>query len=125
MHPTTTITVGGRPVRVLDTGSGEAVVVLHGWGGRIESMGPVIDCLSSHLRVVAPDLPGFGESPVPDGVWGTPDYATYVRDLLSELGVTKAHFVGHSFGAKISFYLAATVPALVDKVVLAGSPGWA
>lgn len=123
MHPTQTITVEGQRVRLLDSGAGDAAVVLHGWGGRIESMGPVIDCLSSRFRVLSVDLPGFGESPVPDGVWGTPDYATYLRDLLAELGVTRAHFVGHSFGAKISFYLAATFPALVDKLVLAGSPG--
>ena len=123
MHPTQTLTVGGQRVRLLDSGTGDPVVVLHGWGGRIESVNPIIDCLSSHFRVVSVDLPGFGESPVPAGVWGTPDYATFLRDLLADLGVDRAHFVGHSFGAKISFYLAATVPALVEKVVLAGSPG--
>lgn len=117
------IEVNGQKARVWDEGTGTPVVVLHGWGGRIESMTPVLQCLGSGHRVVAIDLPGFGDSPLPRGAWGTPDYAVYVRDLLNELGVSKAHFVGHSFGAKVSFFLATVYPDLVDKLVLMGSPG--
>jgi pimeloyl-ACP methyl ester carboxylesterase len=119
----TDIEVGLHHTRVLDTGAGAPVVVLHGWGGRIESMVPVIDCLKEKFRVVALDLPGFGDSPVPTGVWGTPDYAVYVRDVLTKMEIGHAHFVGHSFGAKTSLYLAATHPGIVDKLVLMGSPG--
>jgi pimeloyl-ACP methyl ester carboxylesterase len=117
------VEAGGHTTRLLDVGSGSAVVVLHGWGGRIESMIPAIRCLGAKHRVLAIDLPGFGESPVPAGVWGTADYAAYVRDLLDGLGVTTAHFVGHSFGAKTSLYLAATHPEIVDKVVAVGASG--
>jgi pimeloyl-ACP methyl ester carboxylesterase len=121
---TTTVEIGGHRTRLVDDG-GEtpAVVVLHGWGGRIESMAPVMSCLRSRFRVVALDLPGFGESPPPPGAWGTADYAAYVRDLLTHVGVGRAHFVGHSFGAKTALYLAAVHPALVDKLVLVASPG--
>jgi pimeloyl-ACP methyl ester carboxylesterase len=108
---------------MVERGSGEPVVVLHGWGGRIESMRPVIECLSSSFRVLAIDLPGFGESPLPSGVWGTADYAAFVRDVLRERGIDRAHFVGHSYGAKTSLYLAATDPSLVGKLVLQGSSG--
>jgi pimeloyl-ACP methyl ester carboxylesterase len=118
-----TIEIGGQPTRLLERGSGPPVVVLHGWGGRIESVAPVVNCLERGFRVLALDLPGFGESPVPSGAWGTADYAAFVRDTLTELGVDKAHFVGHSFGAKTSIYLAATHPDLVDKLVLQGSSG--
>lgn len=117
------VEVGGQKARVVESGSGPPVVVLHGWGGRIESMTPVIECLSSSFRVTAIDLPGFGGSPLPAGVWGTADYAAFLRDLLADGGITRAHFVGHSFGAKTSLYLAATVPGLVDKLVLQGSSG--
>ena len=120
---TSYVEAGGHTARVLQRGSGDPVVVLHGWGGRIESMTPVIDCLSGSFHVVSLDLPGFGESPLPPGVWGTPDYATFVRDSLKELGIERAHFVGHSYGAKTSLYLAATVPSLVDKLVLQASSG--
>lgn len=118
-----TMVVNGQEARVLDEGSGAPVVVLHGWGGRVESMTPVLSCLGPRHRVIAIDLPGFGGSPLPDGAWGTPDYSAFVRDVLAELGVARAHFVGHSFGAKVSFYTAAVYPDLVDKLVLVGSPG--
>ena len=117
------IEVNGQRTRVLDRGRGHPVVVLHGWGGRLESMTPVIDCLSSDSRVIAIDLPGFGDSSIPGEVWGTPDYAKHVAGLLARLEVHRAHFVAHSFGAKVSFFLSATSPALVDKLVLVGSSG--
>jgi len=117
------VEVSGQKARVLDEGNGPAVVVLHGWGGRIESMTPVIRCLGSRHRVIAVDLPGFGDSPLPVGTWGTSDYATFIHDLLAEREVTKAHFVGHSFGAKVSFYIATVYADEVDRLVLVGSPG--
>lgn len=113
-----------RRVRLLDSGAGEkVVVVLHGWGGRIESMGPAISCLVPRFRVLALDLPGFGHSPRPEEPWGTPEYAAFVQALLSERDITRAHFLGHSFGAKIALLLAATQPQIVDKCVVVGSPG--
>ena len=86
-------------------------------------MGPVSNCLAGAFRVTAIDLPGFGESPTPSGVWGTSDYAAFVRDLLTELGIERAHLVGHSFGGMTSLYLAAVHGDLVDKLVLAAPSG--
>jgi pimeloyl-ACP methyl ester carboxylesterase len=117
------VSIAGQRSRLLDVGEGSPVVVLHGWGGRIESMAPVIRCLEPSFRVLALDLPGFGEAPLPDGVWGTPDHAEYVVDVLAHHDVRRAHFVGHSFGAKAAFYVAATHRDLVDKLVLIGSNG--
>ncbi|MDQ3963223.1 MAG: alpha/beta hydrolase [Actinomycetota bacterium] len=120
---TTTITVGGQSARLLDVGTGDAVVVLHGWGGRIESMDPVIRCLAPRFRIIALDLPGFGESPLPSTLWGTPEYAGFVRDALVRLDVTSASFVAHSYGAKVALYIAATYRSVVQKLVLVGSSG--
>jgi pimeloyl-ACP methyl ester carboxylesterase len=117
-----TVEVRGQTTRLVELGAGEPVVVLHGWGGRIESMAPVISCLSRGRRVLALDLPGFGESPAPADAWGTADYGAFVASVLEGAGVARADFVGHSFGAKTSLYLAAT-SALVSKLVLAGSSG--
>ncbi len=114
---------GGHKIRMLDEGSGEPLIVLHGWGGRIESMAPAIRCLSSSFRVVAIDLPGFGESPAPSGVWGTADYAEFVADFLGGLGIDRAFFLGHSFGAKTSLYMAATHSELPRKLLVVGSSG--
>jgi pimeloyl-ACP methyl ester carboxylesterase len=113
----------GPDTRVVLSGAGAPVVVLHGWGGRIESMTPVIACLSAAFRTVAIDLPGFGETPAPPEEWGSRDYASHVRSLLAALDIGRAHFVGHSFGAKTALYLAAEHPDLVDKLVLVASAG--
>lgn len=118
-----TVAVGGQKTRLYDAGEGPAAVVLHGWGGRIESVAPVLRCLAAGFRVLSIDLPGFGHAPAPDGTWGTPDYAAFTRDVLADAGVERAHFVGHSFGAKTSLYLAASVEGLVEKLVVVGSPG--
>jgi pimeloyl-ACP methyl ester carboxylesterase len=86
-------------------------------------MRPAIDCLLPRFRVLALDLPGFGESPRPTEVWGTRDYAEFVRAVLTERGIDRASFVGHSYGAKTSLQLAATHPELIDKLVIVGSSG--
>lgn len=117
-----TVDVAGQKARVYEAGDGPAAVVLHGWGGRIESMAPVLACLEGR-RVLSFDLPGFGDSPLPGTAWGTPEYAAFVRELLADLGVDRADFVGHSFGAKTSLYLAATEPPLVRRLVLVGASG--
>jgi pimeloyl-ACP methyl ester carboxylesterase len=117
------VDVGGLRVRVLDVGEGSPVVVLHGWGGRIEAMAPVVACLRAHFRVIATDLPGFGSSPLPERVWGTRDYAAHVQALLERLDIPRAHFVAHSYGAKTALYLAVMQPGLVDKLVLQAASG--
>ncbi|MDQ3957991.1 MAG: alpha/beta fold hydrolase [Actinomycetota bacterium] len=117
------VEVRGQRARLVELGRGEPVVVLHGWGGRIESMAPVLGCLAGTRRALALDLPGFGESPLPDEVWGTPEYADFVCDVLESLGIEAADFVGHSFGAKTSLQIAATRPGVVRKLVLTASSG--
>ncbi|MDQ4024946.1 MAG: alpha/beta hydrolase [Actinomycetota bacterium] len=126
----TTVEVRGQRTRLVDLGAGsgagaggEPVVVLHGWGGRVESMAPVVSCLAGPRRVLSLDLPGFGESPAPVTAWGTAEYAEFVAAVLAGAGVTRGDFVGHSFGAKTSLYLAATAGPLVSKLVLAASSG--
>jgi pimeloyl-ACP methyl ester carboxylesterase len=117
------IEVRGQRTRLVDTGAGETVVVLHGWGGRIESMGPVIACLERRFRVLAWDLPGFGEAPAPAGVWGSSDYSCWVTEVLRSRSEGQAHFLGHSFGGKVSLNVAAGEPSAVDKLILVDPSG--
>jgi pimeloyl-ACP methyl ester carboxylesterase len=117
------VDVAGRRTRVLDIGEGHATVLLHGWGGRIESMAPVVSCLQGLGRVLAMDLIGFGEADAPDGAWGTPDHAAHVRAVLDDRGVDRASFVGHSFGARTALYIAATSPRRIDKLVAVAASG--
>ncbi|MEA2509131.1 MAG: hypothetical protein QOG21_1213 [Actinomycetota bacterium] len=118
-----TIEAAGQQTRLASAGAGETVVVLHGWGGRIESMTPAMACLQTRFQVVAVDLPGFGDAPAPAGVWGTPDYARWLAALLRDHSIQRAHFLGHSFGGKVALTLAATDRTLVDKLILVDASG--
>jgi pimeloyl-ACP methyl ester carboxylesterase len=73
--------------------------------------------------VIAIDLPGFGASDPPPAAWSSDEYAELVRTVLARLGVSRASFIGHSFGGKLSIVLAATHPDLVDRLVLVNSAG--
>jgi pimeloyl-ACP methyl ester carboxylesterase len=104
-------------------GSGQPVVLLHGWGGEIASFGPITSILAERFDMVALDLPGFGKTPLPDRPWGTDDYADLVVECLRQLGLGPVSLIGHSFGGKTSIAVAARHPELVRRLVLVDSAG--
>jgi UDP-N-acetylmuramoyl-tripeptide--D-alanyl-D-alanine ligase len=99
------------------------VIVLHGWGANKETVASIQACLRGTHRTIALDLPGFGASDPPPEPWGTPQYAALVRSFMAHLGISKASFIGHSFGGKTSIIVAATYPELVDRLVLIDASG--
>jgi pimeloyl-ACP methyl ester carboxylesterase len=74
------------------TGAGESLVLIHGIGSRWQVWSPVLDRLAAHRDVVALDLPGFGDSPMPPP--GTPagsrSLTTLVLGFLGELGIERS-----------------------------------
>jgi pimeloyl-ACP methyl ester carboxylesterase len=90
-------------------GSGDPLVLIHGIGHRWQAWEPVLDRLAGHHDVISLDLPGFGDSPVPDG--GMPvDMAATIAALITELdawGLGRPHVAGYSLGGAISLELAA------------------
>lgn len=104
-------------------GGGKPVVLLHGWGGRVESFRPVFNFLRPRFKVYALDLPGFGRSDEPPVPWSVGDYTTVVADFFAELGIEKADVVAHSFGGRVALVLAAVFPDRVDRLVLINSAG--
>jgi pimeloyl-ACP methyl ester carboxylesterase len=107
---------------VLDTGSGPALLLLHGWGARKELMTPITERLQGY-RTIVPDLPGFGATAAPPQAWGVDEYAAWVIALLDRLGVERAHIVGHSNGGRVAIALAAAHPHRVARLVLTDSAG--
>jgi len=117
------IRVRDRPINALDIGEGPAVVFLHGlsgcWQNWLESIPP----LTAEHRVIALDLPGFGESPMPADPISVSGYARMVVELLDELGVQRATIVGNSMGGFVGCEMAIRFPDRVDRLVLVAAAG--
>ena len=62
-----------------DRGSGDPLLLLHGWGVSSDLFAPLLDVLAPGRRLIVPDLPGFGATPVPAAPWSVHDYADVVR----------------------------------------------
>jgi pimeloyl-ACP methyl ester carboxylesterase len=93
------------------------VLALHGWGRRGRDFAAVLDGLTG----LAPDLPGFGASPVPDEVIGADAYADIVAGILDSFDRPPV-LVGHSFGGRVAVCLAAKHPDRVGPLILTGVP---
>jgi pimeloyl-ACP methyl ester carboxylesterase len=96
--------------------------MLHGWGANVELLRPLADRLSGY-HVIAPDLPGFGQTPAPPEPWTVFDYAKFVIQLLDALGIEQTYLFGHSFGGRLGLILGADHPDRVIKLALANSAG--
>jgi pimeloyl-ACP methyl ester carboxylesterase len=93
-----------------DAGAGPGVVLVHGHPFDRSLWQPQITVLATHFRVVAPDLRGFGESPISPGFVAFSEYARDVGELLDRLGVDRAAVVGLSMGGLVAMELATTDP---------------
>lgn len=96
------VALHGERVAYLDEGDGEVILLLHGIAGSSQTWWPVMGQLSRRYRVVAPDLLGHGNSAKPRSDYSLGALSVMVRDLLDELGVTRATVVGHSLGGGVA-----------------------
>lgn len=110
-----------------DVGAGRPVVLIHGSGPGVTAWANwrlVIPEFGKSMRVIAPDMAGFGYTDRPDGISYTKDtWVQQVADLLDALGISRADFIGNSFGGAISLAFALRHPERVGKIVLMGSAG--
>ena len=116
--------VDGSVVAYLDGGSGEPVVMLHGFGGDKENFIPFASALNRNRRIVIPDLYDFGESSLPTSA--KHDLASETRRilaLLDTLNIDRAHFVGNSMGGQLAIYISAHFPDRVRSLCLISSAG--
>jgi lipase len=90
------------------------VVCLHGVSGHGRHFGMLAEDALDEFHVLAPDLLGHGSSPY-EPPW---DIGAHLDAILETVGDTPASFVGHSFGGRLAFELAASTPELVPRLVL-------
>ena len=114
---------GGMRLHYTESGEGDPVLLLHGWGGCVESFAPVAAGLCAYRRAVSVDFPGFGQTPPPPEPWSVTEYKEVLRAFIERLGIAGCDIVAHSFGGRVAILLAAEHPDLVSKLVLADAAG--
>ena len=118
-----TQTLHGRDFAYRRSGSGPAVLLVHGITNDSQTWKPVIDRLSSDHDVIAPDLPGHGDSARQRGDHSLGAHASILRDLVHSLGTERVTLVGHSLGGGIAMQFAYQFPEMVERLTLVCSGG--
>jgi pimeloyl-ACP methyl ester carboxylesterase len=110
--------VDGGTLNVTVGGSGPAVVLIHGYAESSRMWKPLAKVLASSFTVIAPDLPGFGDSSVPKDGLDMKTAAQRIHTAVGALGHTKARVVGHDIGLMVAYAYAAMYPQEVEKLAL-------
>src|SRR5438105_10606893 len=124
-----TAVVAGLSLHYLTAGHGPAVILLHGYTQTSRMWKPLIPLLAERFTVIAPDLPGIGESAIPADGLDMKTAAIRIHALAKSLGIEKASVVGHDIGLMVAYAYAAQFPAETEKLVLMdaflpGVSGW-
>lgn len=113
------VTVDGRAmaVRLCGDSSKPALLLIHGFPSSSASFRHVIAPLSEHCFVVAPDLPGFGDSqPIEQPTFTR--FADVLEEVLAQLGVESFHLYLHDYGAAVALHLATRQPQRVRGLIV-------
>jgi len=121
--------VDGVKLHYLTAGHGPVVILLHGYTQTSRMWRPIIPLLAQKFTVIAPDLPGIGDSDIPASGLDMKNAAIRIHALSKSLGVQKARVVGHDIGLMVAYAYAAQFPAETEKLVLMdaflpGVQGW-
>lgn len=121
--------VGSVKLHYLTAGHGAPLILLHGYAETSLMWKPIIPLLAARFTVIAPDLPGIGDSGIPADGLDMKSAAVRIHELAKSLGVQKAEVVGHDIGLMVAYAYAAQFPAEVTKLVLMdaflpGVQGW-
>lgn len=121
--------VNGVKLHYLTAGHGPAVILLHGYTQTSRMWKPIIPLLAAKFTVIAPDLPGIGDSEIPTDGLDMKTAAIRIHSLVKSLGVGKARVVGHDIGLMVAYAYAAQFPSETEKLVvldafLPGVAGW-
>jgi pimeloyl-ACP methyl ester carboxylesterase len=123
------ISVGGSSVSVTSGGRGPAVVLLHGYAEDSRMWKPLATRLAPRFTVLAPDLPGIGNSSIPSAGLDMTTSAQRIRDAVHKLGYDKVRVVGHDIGLMVAYAYAAKYRGEVERLALMdaflpGVAGW-
>lgn len=121
-----TASIPGFEMPYLHGGSGEPLILIHGFGAEKNNWTRVARFLTPHYRVIAPDLPGFGEASKPDtATYTIAEQVERLRQFMHGLGIQRAHLGGSSMGGFIATAWAAKYPDEVASLWLLDPGGTA
>jgi pimeloyl-ACP methyl ester carboxylesterase len=102
-----------------EAGSGPALIAIHGLGATKVSFLTTVAALATRFRVIAIDLPGFGDSDKPLGArYDARFFARAVIGLLDALDLDRAHLIGNSLGGRVALEVALNDPGRVERLAL-------
>lgn len=117
--------VMGMDLAYVDSGGpGEPLVLIHGLSSYMGFWEHQVEALAGSHRVLALDLPGFGQSARPDAPYTMAWYAEVVSQWMSAVDAPRATVVGHSMGGQIAMTLALDHPERVERLVLSAPAGF-
>jgi pimeloyl-ACP methyl ester carboxylesterase len=121
--------VDGVKLHYTTGGHGTPLILLHGYAETSRMWTPILPVLGEKFMVIAPDLPGIGDSSIPADGLDMKAAAIRIHALARSLGIEKASVVGHDIGLMVAYAYAAQFPAEVEKLVvmdafLPGVEGW-
>src|SRR5580704_15744174 len=99
--------VGGLRLHYLAVGHGAPLLLLHGYAETSLMWRPLMPSLAERFTVIAPDLPGIGDSAIPADGLDMKVAAVRIHGLMSSLGFQKAEVVGHDIGLMVAYAYAA------------------
>lgn len=104
-------------------GKGPVIVMLHGWGDRLQTFDALVSQLDNTYEVIRLDLAGFGGSQPPGEPWGLDEYADQVASFLKKTGLKPSVLLGHSNGGAVAIRGIASHRLEADKLILLASAG--
>lgn len=113
------LVIDGLRLHVAEAGSGPPLLLVHGLTASHAVWQPTIEAFADRWRVIAPDLPGHGESAKPDAPYTIDFFAGMLRSLARALEVREAVVCGSSLGGRVALELALYYPAFTRALVLA------
>ncbi len=113
-----TAEIEGVRLHYATAGHGTALILIHGYTETSRMWNPIIPVLAERFTVIAPDLPGIGDSAIPKSGLDMKTAAVRIHALARSLGVEKARVVGHDIGLMVAYAYAAQFPSEVEKLVV-------
>jgi pimeloyl-ACP methyl ester carboxylesterase len=115
------ININGNLIRYREAGTGPVLFLVHGIAGYLEEWEPIMRNLSTHYRVITPDLLGHGLSDKPEIAYSLDCLTIFLKDFIQKFTDSRIYLAGHSLGGAICLNLAILFPSMVERLILINS----